>query len=361
MTRPSPTATTRPGVSATRKLKIAFTEHLLSGETPEALEMLEINPWLATEISPRYKNFLSDVELRPYLHVVAHLGMPELVEAMLAKGAHLEEWGPQRRTALLALASDATPGGVDLMRMYVERGSRCDVVDEAGRSIAYMSFDVVPADLFRTFVERGAPLNVLRAGVHTGMPAHPAAEMLQHVYASTREGAVEAGLRAFKLRVEAGADVVKCHGLPEDYPLAIALSKGDISTAEYLVSRGADVAVADGHGKTILHRMTLSESAVEFLLKHGLNVDARDAWGQTPLASWAQESDSMRWPGLTAYMIALIARGATLDARDNRGAASSTPRQHLESDEELGAACRATSARAAAQSALLLLAASSSP
>lgn len=358
---PPPTALARPGVSATRKLKVAFTEHLLSGETPEALEMLEVNPWLATEISPRHKNFLADVEHRPYLHVVAHLGMPELVESMLAKGAQLEEWGPQKQTALLALASDATPSGVDLMRMYVERGSRCDVVDEAGRSLAYMSFDLVPADLFRSFVERGAPLNVLRAGVHTGMPSHPAAEMLQHVYGSTREGALEAGLRAFKLRVEAGADVVKCHGPPEEYPLAIALSKSDVSTAEYLVSRGADVAVADSHGQTILHRMSLSGSAMEFLIKHGLNVDARDAWGQTPLASWAHGSDPAPGRSQRAYMLALIARGADLDARDNQGTASSTPRQQLQRDEQLAAACRATSARAAAQSALSLLAASPSP
>ena len=81
---------------------------------------------------------------------------------------------------------------------------------------------------------------------------------------------------------------VNAIGGKHDYPLATALHGGHIRVAELLFQHGANVDVQGMGDQTTLHRViersnNLAVSAVQFLLKHGADVNARRKDLSTPL------------------------------------------------------------------------------
>ena len=63
-----------------------------------------------------------------------------------------------------------------------------------------------------------------------------------------------------------------------------AIKRGDASSVEQLLQRGADPNVKDQRGFTPLHMAVYSGSleVVQLLLEHGANPDAKDVGGKTP-------------------------------------------------------------------------------
>lgn len=85
-------------------------------------------------------------------------------------------------------------------------------------------------------------------------------------------------------------------------------------TAEYLVSRGADVNAEDSSGITPLGRAVIGEKkeAVEFLLANGAKLNTRDNTGMTPLHFAADT-------GNEKMVLLLLEEGAKREIRDDDG------------------------------------------
>lgn len=94
-------------------------------------------------------------------------------------------------------------------------------------------------------------------------------------------------------------------------PLQLAVAGDRREIAAYLLSKGADATVTDGAGNTLLHAAA-SPEMVALLLGAGLNVQAKNAAGATPLLTAAAR-------GQADVVAALLAKGADAKAVDARG------------------------------------------
>lgn len=68
-------------------------------------------------------------------------------------------------------------------------------------------------------------------------------------------------------------------------PLGIAISRGYMELAEYLIDKGADINRQDSIGRTFLHKAAEDGNlaAVKFLVEKGVRLDVLDEWNHTPL------------------------------------------------------------------------------
>ncbi|MDM8335451.1 ankyrin repeat domain-containing protein [Wolbachia pipientis] len=68
-------------------------------------------------------------------------------------------------------------------------------------------------------------------------------------------------------------------------PLGIAITRGYIKSAEYLINKGANLDQQDSIGRTLLHKAAEDGNlaAVKFLIDHGARLDVLDTWNNTPL------------------------------------------------------------------------------
>jgi ankyrin repeat protein len=132
--------------------------------------------------------------------------------------------------------------------------------------------------------------------------------------------AVMAGdVRTAGALVEAGADPAHAMlvlGRFPISPLVYAAIGGDVSMAEFLIGKGANVNQVDGDGISVLGWATLNNHAglVESLLARGAKVNHRDNHGMTPLL-YAASIDY----GETVVLEKLVAAGADVRARNQQG------------------------------------------
>ncbi|VVC27448.1 Adenine nucleotide alpha hydrolase-like domains,Ankyrin repeat-containing domain,Ankyrin repeat [Cinara cedri] len=100
----------------------------------------------------------------------------------------------------------------------------------------------------------------------------------------------------------------------EKTDLHFAAEEARIEDVEYLVKNGADLHAKDENGRTPLH-YAVKESHTEiilFLIEKGVDVHAKDKNGYTPL-HWAARK------GYAEVVETLIAKGANVNAADNNG------------------------------------------
>ncbi len=79
-------------------------------------------------------------------------------------------------------------------------------------------------------------------------------------------------------------------------PLFVAVEEGEVAAVRQLLERGADpdVATTFAEGKrTPLHAAAYSQEMTRLLLEHGVDPNAQDRWGVTPLVKAARISDRL--------------------------------------------------------------------
>ncbi len=107
------------------------------------------------------------------------------------------------------------------------------------------------------------------------------------------------------------AEFLKQTQLDLDKQLLTAVQDCNLSKAEVLVSRGANINTKNDDGYTSLHFAVLKNfrSGIDYLIKEGANIDAKDNIGRAPL-HWATRD------GYLGIVQAITEGGANLDVKD---------------------------------------------
>jgi ankyrin repeat protein len=151
-------------------------------------------------------------------------------------------------------------------------------------------------------------------------------------------GAVAQDSRTAAFLLSHGADIAARDAVGAQ-PIHAAAQRAPDGAAliRFLVRRGADLHAVDNLGRTAMHYLAAGESAIDpetlaLLLDAGLDVNARDSTGATPLhaaVACGVEADDHRpktpWMGGYQPIKMLIDMGADLEAHDLRGR---TPLHH---------------------------------
>jgi ankyrin repeat protein len=124
-------------------------------------------------------------------------------------------------------------------------------------------------------------------------------------------------LELVKLLLAHGASV-KSATTNGDTPLHSAAGRGDLEIAETLIEHGADVNAAITGGTTPLHEAAEGGFAevARILLSHGAEINRTNSSGMTPLLMAAGRGAERKG---TACLELMLAKGANLDAVDDRG------------------------------------------
>jgi uncharacterized protein len=206
------------------------------------------------------------------LGIASTTGQPDIVEALLAKGADINHRDDNSFTPLHSAVRDSDYGE--------EREQRA-------RAVATV----------KVLLAHGADPN---ARLHQEKPTVRALDEVEFEGATPIALAAEVNnLDAIKLLVDAGGDpnIPTAHGTT---PLMLASGAATdvqrarsieerglaIHTARYLVEHGANVNAAGQFGWTALHSATYQgiTDLMEFLIDKGANIEAMDSFRQTPLS-----------------------------------------------------------------------------
>ncbi|MGH9237933.1 MAG: ankyrin repeat domain-containing protein [Vicinamibacterales bacterium] len=207
-------------------------------------------------------------------------------------------------TALMAAAPD-----VEKMRVLLDRGANVNA-----RAQTRFSALMVAAQ----FQDSGPAINLLLdRGAQVGPPAEGGAPVFN---ANPFFLASYAGNAAALKRLhDAGAKIdepMLLIGTSRTTPLLGAFKFGDADVARALFDLGTPIEFADGNGITMLGRAALNNevSMAQELIGRGANVNVVDKMGMTPLL-WAASMDF----GDPAMIELLLKSGARADARNKDG------------------------------------------
>ncbi len=206
------------------------------------------------------------------LIIASTMGQAAVVEALLNKGAKIQQVDNNGFTALHSAVRDSDYGA--------ER-------DQRARAVATV----------KVLLGHGADPN---AKLHQEKPTVRALNELEFEGATPIALAAEVNnLPAIKLLVDAGGDpnipttkgstpLILASGAATDVQRARSIEERSLTveTARYLLDHGADVNAAGQFGWTALHAASYQgiTDLMEFLLNKGANIEAMDGFRQTPLS-----------------------------------------------------------------------------
>ena len=221
--------------------------------------------------------------------------------ALLDDGADIEEHNSHGWTPLMAAALH---GQVDLARLLLDRGADLHAVNAEGKSAIHYAAMRGGAEAVRLLVRLGADVNAADtfgsyAPLHL-TAAHCNREIVQETCAEL-------------LAVGADVDARSNWGTTALWSAAIA-GRGEL--VEYLLRHGADLENRDHEGRTVLIFVAKHGpigDMVGRLVAHGAVVDAQDAAGRTALMYAALSAR-------LSVIDVLLDGGANIHRQDIRGA-----------------------------------------
>ncbi|NMF90330.1 ankyrin repeat domain-containing protein [Aromatoleum petrolei] len=243
----------------------------------------------------------------------AGAGRAEVLELLLAqKPSH---------TAINRAMVAAADTDLAVMKRLLDLGAEVDFSEDGRDTALGLAAGALQLDAVRELLARGANPNPDKAD--GWLPLH------RTVYASRQEGeGLERQLELVQLLLDKGAQLEARTRSMSDWqptPLLLALHKPAPELALYLIERGADVNAASGdrsgiEGQTALMLAAAGGHAalVDALLAKGATLGARNGRGETALMAAAGGHGSTQ----AAIARRLLDAGAALDARSESG---STP------------------------------------
>lgn len=274
------------------------------------------------------------------LHVAAHLGHTEVLQALLENGADVnaasDEGATPLKNAVYARQSAA-------VKLLLEHGALVDVdgdsclpaaednlevtrlllahhPEQAGLNAALSAAAAEHPEVAALLLEAGAQADVFAASslglndrIVELLDASPnLVNSEQADYPRQRPlvlAATNGQLASVKLLLERGAEVQPAK---EATPMQEAAGHGYLQILDLLLAHGADVNHKDSMGNTSLHAAAGQLEATEWLLGHGANPLARDVYHATALHTAARA-------GAVAVIRRLIEAGVPVDSRDDFG------------------------------------------
>ncbi len=263
--------------------------------------------------------------------LAAEKGNLAAVKNFLEKGADAKKSDITGMTLLHHLASNGNKSVLPLLADAVSKGASANAITangssplgiaiangnsavffsllEMGADKNHLEGNIAPLPLFayqkkrkdmsKTLIEKGADINKTSTDGKTILHLASAADDWQYV--------------TFLLGYNPDINARDGGGLT---PLLAAIDKSAIRSAGMLIDKGADVNVKDGTGKNAIHYLAAANNATGLLSKlegKGININAKDASGRTPLAI-AVENDR------TDNVEYLLNIGADVNGRDHAG------------------------------------------
>ena len=216
--------------------------------------------------------------------------------------------GDQYQAAMLLFAA-ARFGCEAEARALIDRGAAIDARDRQGKTALGLAAEANRLAVMKLLLERGADVNV--RAVDGSTPLFEAAEQ--------DRGA------AIGLLLESGADP-NLSGRNGVRPLAAASYHGSADSVAALLKYGADPNALDDAGKSAMIYAAGHAYApiVALLIEAGVDVNRRYAHGLTALMWAAGHDASAGVDDVEATIKTLIAHGAKVDLKDDRGQTAAT-------------------------------------
>ncbi|KAF3002348.1 hypothetical protein E8E14_007399 [Neopestalotiopsis sp. 37M] len=228
--------------------------------------------------------FARDSAGKIYLHRTISLGLEEVVEHLIDRGADIHGRDSSGRTPLHEAIRS---GKQEIAKSLIDHGADVRICDSFGQTPLHVADRQESAKLL---IDHGADVCACDSSGRT--PLHNA---YQHGIA--------------KLLIDHGADI---HALDNSNrtPLYEAVQLGKQEIVQLLIDHGAHV-ICNSSGRTLLHEAIISQNYkdAKLLVDHGVDVCTRDNFGRTPL----HDSREYRLAKL------LIDHGADVNARDASG------------------------------------------
>ncbi|MBN2129725.1 MAG: ankyrin repeat domain-containing protein [Sedimentisphaerales bacterium] len=224
------------------------------------------------------------------LQEAAAEGDMEAVMSMIAQGVDTNRREDSFKKTALHRA--AMSGHKEVARLLINHGARLDARDGwPGGTALHYAAEKGHEEVVDLLIAKGADVNAVGGYPAGDRPLHSAAR---------------AGYRdVVELLIASGAEVDRKNEMGQT-PLDLALGRNRREVAELLVQHGATVS-----GFHTAVRMG-SLRQIEGLVKQGVDIDAPDQWGQSPL----HVAVTIRREDLAEC---LIGHGANIDATDKQG------------------------------------------
>ena len=206
--------------------------------------------------------------------------------------------------ANLLLFSAAAGGCEDLVRQFVDRGAAIEARDRLGRTALALAAKEGRAAIVDLLIGDGALINA--RAISGATPLFLATE------ADHSSIAKDLLARGADLNLTGGGGLT---------PLMAAAFNGNVELVDLFLSKGADPNALDASGKAAIVYAASRGFArvVAQLIEAGVDVSRRYEHGLTALMWAAGYADGAGIDDIKDVLALLIARGAALDARDDRG------------------------------------------
>jgi ankyrin repeat protein len=237
-------------------------------------------------------------------------GRDDMVKKLIEGGFDINNLNPAGESLLHHAVKDEK---CDLTRFLVDHGINVNLADGNGRTALSWAVEWNRYEAVCYLVDHGAEVNHLINtvdGYDEYLPVNiPLFNALIHKHRAIAKYLIDKGA---DINQRLGNHCMRLVTIKGATPLRFAV--GDYSLVEYLIERGANISARDDNEATILHWAALygDIKTVSLLISLGVDIDARDYFGFTPLDYSYKQAETR------AYLFTKGARAGAraIDIRD---------------------------------------------